>query len=69
MLASLPKQRYKCCLFAFHMTSTISLWFQMNIALWLIAHFTVLLTLLNGFFKMSHALHDYYSLDLLHLQY
>ena len=53
---SSPKQRQKCCLLAFHMASIKCLWLQMNIASWLIAHSTVLLTSLTSFFQAIHGL-------------
>ena len=48
------------------MASIKSLWLQMNIALWLIAHSAVFFTLLTGSFQTIHDLYDYYSVDLLH---
>ena len=48
------KSETKCCLLAFLMPSLKSLWFQMNIVLWLIVHFTVLLVLLTGFMINDH---------------
>ena len=48
------KSETKCCLLAFLMPSLKSLWFQMNIAQWLIVHFTVLLVLLTRFMINDH---------------
>ena len=47
LLASSPKQRWKIT--TFHMASIKSLWFQMNVTSWHVAHSTVLHYSLGSF--------------------
>ena len=50
----------------FPMASIKSLWLQMDISSWLIAHCNVLLKLLRGFVQTIHGLYGYYSVNSLH---